>query len=261
MLRNHLVDHPEERARVKLRFCLHLGTGNTESFLKVFLVPYQDIRIFNNPGHYFDGLLLATPEVPEFLTEIQVEADNSPRLFRRLHSFDDELTGGFGQCGKDTAAVKPANPAGKDLIPPKVSRLELCGRFIRTVVEHHRGTDTLPAVTVHSCHIGTSNAIVLEALVERLHPHGAYPFGDKVADRIINHRGHDAGVQSEAIRQVGGNIELTATHMDMALRCLAKRDDAWIQTMHQCTDGNKIEGGFFTNGQACTHFPLPSRGS
>ena len=80
---------------------------------------------------------------------------------------------------------------------------------------------------------GPLHAVVLEVLVERLHAHRAHALGDQVADRVIHHRGRDAGVQAEAVGQVGGAVELAAADVDVALGRLAERDDARVQAMDQ----------------------------
>jgi len=38
-----------------------------------------------------------------------------------------------------------------------------------------------------------------------------------------------AGVEAEAVRQVGGDVELAAADVDVAVRRLAERDDAGVE--------------------------------
>ena len=57
---------------------------------------------------------------------------------------------------------------------------------------------------------------VREVLVERPHAHRPDPFGNQIADRIIDHRGRHAGLQLEAIGQVRRNVELAAAKEKVA---------------------------------------------
>ena len=50
---------------------------------------------------------------------------------------------------------------------------------------------------------GPGDAVVLEALVERRDAHGPHALGDQVADGVVDHGRGDAGLQAEAVRQVG----------------------------------------------------------
>ena len=94
---------------------------------------------------------------------------------------------------------------------------------------------------------------MLEALVERLHAHGANTLGDQVANRIVDHGGSDAGVQAKAIRQVGGAIELAAANVDAALGRFAKRNDARIKTVDQRAERKKIEFSGLADIQTVFH--------
>ena len=84
---------------------------------------------------------------------------------------------------------------------------------------------------------------MLEPLVEGLDAHRLHALRDQIPDRIVDHRRHDAGLQSEAVRQVGGDIEFTAADMDLILVRLAKRDDAGVQAMDQSAERHQVQGG------------------
>src|SRR5207302_661811 len=73
------------------------------------------------------------------------------------------------------------------------------------------------------------------------HAHGLHAFADQVANGIVDHRGGDARPESEAVSEVGGDIEFTAAHVNVALVSLAKGDDAGIEPVDQSTEGKKIE--------------------
>ena len=87
---------------------------------------------------------------------------------------------------------------------------------------------------------GPLNAVVLEMLVERFDAHRADAFGDQIADRIIHHRGGDAGLQPEAIGQIGRDIEFAAADVNVALSRFAERNDSRIEPMHQRAERNEI---------------------
>ena len=63
----------------------------------------------------------------------------------------------------------------------------------------------------------------------------------KVADGVIHHRRSDAGLQAEAIGQIGGDIEFAAADVNVALRCLSKRDDARVETMDKTANRHEVE--------------------
>ena len=94
--------------------------------------------------------------------------------------------------------------------PPKISfqlkspGLSCAGGFVAAVVEHHRRAHALAAVAVNRGHVRAVHAVVLELLVERLHAHRPHALGDQVADGIIHHGRGDAGVEPEAIGEIGG---------------------------------------------------------
>ena len=199
---------------------------------------------------------MAAPDVPQLGAVVQIERSDRAGRLGGLHPFDDHLAGGFRQRGKDAAAVEPAHAAGEDRLPVEIARLELRGGFIRAVVEHHRGAHALAAVAVDGGHVGTVDAVVLESLVKWLDAHGPHALGDQVADRVIHHGRGDAGLQAEAIRQIGGAVELAAADVDLALGRLAEGNDARIEAMDQRAQGEKIQCAFWFDIQSVFHWVL-----
>ena len=169
------------------------------------------------------------------------------------HAFDDDLGGGRRERGEDAAAVEPADAAGEDGLPVEVARLELGAGLVAAVVEDHGRAHALAAVAIDGGHVGAVDAVVLEVLVEGLHAHGPHPLGDQVADGIIHHRRGDAGLQAEAVGQVGGDVKLAAADVDLALGRLAERDDARVQAVDEGAEGHKVQRATLTDIQAMLH--------
>ena len=117
----------------------------------------------------------------------------------------------------------------------------------------------MAAIAVHSGHIWTVNAVVLEALVERLYAHCPHALGDQIADRVVHHRGGDAGLHAEAIGEIGGAIELAAADVDLALGGLAEGDDSRIEAMNQGAERQEIQGAFLSNIETIFHLPSPDQ--
>ena len=69
---------------------------------------------------------------------------------------------------------------------------------------------------------------------------------------IIHHGRGDAGLAAETIRQVGGHVELAAADVDLALRRLAKGDDARVEAMDQRAEGQEVQGAVL--GECSNHF-------
>ena len=131
--------------------------------------------------------------------------------------------------------------------------LSRAGRLVRAVIEDYRAAHAVAAVAVHRGHVGARDAIVLEVLVEGLHAHGPHPLGDQIADGIIDHRGDDAGLEAEAVRQVGGAVEFAAAHVDLAFGGLAKGDDTGVQPMDQGAQGDEVQCAAWGNIQTMIH--------
>ena len=149
--------------------------------------------------------------------------------------------------------MEPAHAASEDSLPIEIARFQEPGGFVRAVIEHHRGAHAVAAVAIHRRHIWAAHAIVLEVLIERTDAHGLHALGDQVAHRIVHHGGGDARLHAEAVREVGGAIELAAGNVDQALGGLAERDDSGIQAMDECAQGHEIQGAVGTNLQTMTH--------
>ena len=203
--------------------------------------------------HHRQRLRLPAPDVPELLAEVQIERRDRARRLRRLHAFDDQFARGFGQRGEDAAAVEPAHACAEDFLPVEIARLEQAAGFVAAVVEHHRRAHAVAAVAVDRGHVRAAHAVVLEPFVERFHAHRPDALGDQVADGIIHHGGGDAGVQAEAIGEVGGAVEFAAADVDLALGGLAERDDAGIEAMDQRAEGQKVQRAFFGDVQTIFH--------
>ena len=75
--------------------------------------------------------------------------------------------------------------------------------------------------------------------IERPNAHRADTFIDQIADRVIDHRGGDAGRQSKAIGQVGGDVELAAADVDQALGGFAEWNDSGVEAMNDGAERKK----------------------
>jgi hypothetical protein len=176
---------------------------------------------------------LAAPDVPELLAVVEVEGGDGARGLGGLHASMISFARGLRQRGEDAAAVKPAHARAEDFVPVEVARLELARGLVGAVVEDHRRAHAVTLVAVDGGHVRAAHAVVLEPLVERSHAHGAHALGDQVADGIVHHRGGDAGLEAEAVGQVGRDVELAAADVDGALGGLAERDDAGVEAVDE----------------------------
>ena len=98
------------------------------------------------------------------------------------------------------------------------------------------------------------HAVVLEMFVERLHAHRADALGNQVADGIIHHRAGHAGVQAEAVGEVGGDVEFAAADVNVAARRFAERNDARIKAVDQRAQGQEVQRAGFADVQTSFHF-------
>jgi hypothetical protein len=140
-------------------------------------------------------------------------------------------------------------PAPKIGVPVEVARLQLARGLVGAVVEDDRRAHAVPLVAVDGGHVRAAHAVVLEPLVERSHAHGAHALGDQVADGVVHHRGGDAGLQAEAVGQVGRDVELAAADVDGALGGLAEGDDAGVQAMDEGAEGEEVESARLQRGR------------
>ena len=150
--------------------------------------------------------------------------------------------------------MKPAHALGEDRLPVDVSGLQLGRSFIAAVVEDHRGADALAAIAVDRRHVRTVDAVVFEMPVEWRDAHCTHALGDQVADRVVNHRRSDAGLQPEAIREIGRDVEFTAADVDVAVGGFPEGNDSGIETMDQCAEGQEVQGAVRTDVQAVFHW-------
>ena len=109
------------------------------------------------------------------------------------------------------------------------------------VIEDHGRTHALAAIAVDGGDIGAADAVVLEPLVKRRHARLAHPAFDQFADAVIDHRGGDAGPQSEAIGQIGGDVVFAAGDVDLDRAGLAERHHAGIEPVYQRPQGEEIQ--------------------
>jgi hypothetical protein len=93
----------------------------------------------------------------------------------------------------------------------------------------------------------------LNSFVKRLHAHRADALVDELADRIIDHRADDAGLEPETIGEIRRAVEFAAADMDVAVRGFAERDDAGIKTVDERAEGKEVERAGFTDVQAVFH--------
>src|SRR6185312_6417159 len=140
---------------------------------------------------------------------------------------------------------EPADAAGEDRFPVEIARPEQGSSFVGAVVEHDWSADAVPTIAVNGGHVGTVDAIVLEALVEGPDAHGADAFRDEVADRIVDHGGGDAGLQFESVGQIRGAVEFAAADVDLTATGLAERDDAGVEAMNEGAEREEIETVLF----------------
>ena len=134
-----------------------------------------------------------------------------------------------------------------------MSSPELAGSFVAAVVKHHGRADTLAAIGIDRGQIRAADAVVFEIFIKRLDPHGPHALGNQVANRVIHHRAGDAGVQAEAVGEIGRHVEFAAADMDVAMGRLAEGDDAGIEAMDQGAKGEEIEGAVRADIQAVFH--------
>ncbi len=253
VLRHHLIDHAEKSARVELRSRRHVLTGDAEPFLQVLLVADEHVNVLDDAGDRFDRAVLAPRNLPELLAEVEVERGDGARGLRGLHAFDDDLGRRLRKGREDAARVEPADTAREDFPPVEVAGLELRGGLIRAVVEDDGRADAVAAVAVDGGDVGAAHAVVLEPLVEGLDAHRADALGDELADGVADHRRDDAGVEAEAVGEVGGAVELAARNVYLASRSLAEGDDAGVNAVDERAQAYEVQRTFLLDVQTVTH--------
>ncbi len=248
-----LIDHREERGRIEFGGRLDVLALDAEPLLEVFLVADDDVDILHDAAEHIERLGVAAPDVPELGAVIEIERRDGTGRLRGAHGLDDEFTGRLGEGGEDAAAVEPTDARREDFLPVEVARLELAGGLVAAVVEHHRGAHALAAVAVHGGHVRAAHTVVLELLVVRLHAHRPNTFGDQVTDRVVDHRADDAGVEPEAVGEVGGDVELATADMDVAVVRLAERDDTRVKAVDESAQRQHVDGAFGAEVEAVFH--------
>jgi hypothetical protein len=78
-------------------------------------------------------------------------------------------------------------------------------------------------------------------LVKRTHTHGPHPLVDQVTNRVVDHGCGNAGFQLEAVGEVGSTVELSTADVNCTLAGFAKRNNAGIQPMNECSEGEEVE--------------------
>ena len=253
---DHLVDHAEEGRRVELRCRRHVRPRDAEALLQVLFVADQHVDVLDDARHGLDRAPLAARNLPELLAEVEVERGDRARGLRRLHAIDDHLGGRLGERGEDAAAVEPAHAALEDLVPVEVAGLELRGGLVRAIVEDDGGAYAVAAVAVDGGDVGAAHAVVLEPLVEGLDAHRADALGDEIADGVVDHRRGDAGVEAEAVGEVGGAVELAAGDVDLAARRFAEGDDAGVEAVDERAERDEVQRALLLDVQTVTHLSI-----
>src|ERR1043166_2705455 len=123
--------------------------------------------------------------------------------------------------------MKPPHAVAEDRFPIEIARLQKCRRFVRTVVKNHRWPYAVAAVAVNRRDVWSRHTVVIEPFIKWFDSNRLDASRDQVADRVLDHRGDNAGVQTKAVCEIGGDVIFAAAHVDLALMCFAKRNDAW----------------------------------
>ena len=92
-----------------------------------------------------------------------------------------------------------------------------------------------------------------EEPVERRYPLRPHPFSNQVSDGIVDHGAYDRRLESEAVGEIRGHVELGPAHMNVALSRLPKWDHARIETVVERSKRDKVEGTSWLNAEAVAH--------
>ena len=198
------VDHAHKSTGIKFRSGGSYRAGHAEPALQVFLVTYEDVDILHDARQNILCALGTAIEVPQFLTEVEVERNDRPRRLRGLHTLNDHVDGCLRKRGKDPSTVEPWHTRGENELPVEVARLQLSGRLVRAVRKRRPEArmpwpQSLSTVAMFS----PSDAVVWEALVEGLDSHRPHPLGDEVADGIVDDCGCHARLETETVGEIG----------------------------------------------------------
>src|ERR1035438_6430888 len=102
MLFHDLVDHFEEDTRVEFGPGCNLGSCNSQSLLQVLFIANQNIHVLDDTSNHVDCVLIASGDIPELLTEVQVERGDSTSRFGLAHRFDRKFRRGWRKRCKDS---------------------------------------------------------------------------------------------------------------------------------------------------------------
>ena len=91
----------------------------------------------------------------------------------------------------------------------------------------------MAAVAVDCGNVRPAHPVVLEAFIEWLDTHRPHSLGNQFADRIVHHRRRYSGPQAEAVRQIGGDVKLTAADMNLTFGRFAEGNDSRIKAVDQ----------------------------
>src|SRR5439155_3345783 len=135
----------------------------------------------------------------------------------------------------------------------EVARLEPGRRLVGAVVEDDGRAYADAAIAIDGGDIRAGDPIVGIALVEGRHSHRPDPIFHQFTDGIMDHRADDAGLEAEAVRQVGGDVELSAADMDTALGRFAERDDSWVQAVDKRAQRHQVQRAGRRYSQSILH--------
>ena len=250
------LHHPEESTWIELADFLNVLAFDAQPHLQVLFVADQDVAQLDDLSQRGLARIQSSGNLPQLRSIVQVKADDRSRFLRSLHSLDNDFGRRRGQSGEDAATVKPAAATGKDRLPVDVALLELSGGFVRPVVKNNGSTHAAALVAVDSGHVRAVDSVVLVHLVKRRDPHCPDTFLNQLAERVVHHRGRDAGVHFEAVGEIRRTVELATADMDRALSRFAERDSAWINPVDHGTQGKKVEATGGGNVQHVFSFEL-----
>ncbi len=241
MLLDHAVDEYEERIRVEARLARDVRPGDAEAFLKILFISDQRIKMAGDPLDHLLAVRRAADGRPEFRAIVEVERGDGAGGLGGLHSLDDQRSGGLGERREDAAGMKPAHAAVENPRPVEVAGLEQGTGFIRAVVEDDRRPHSVAAIAVDGGDIGPAHAVVLEPFVERSHAGFAHAGLHELSDGIVDHSRRDARLHSEAVREVGGHVVFAAGDVNVDRSCLAERNHARVEPMHERAQREEVE--------------------
>ena len=137
--------------------------------------------------------------------------------------------------------MEPPHALAKYPIPVKITCLEHCTCFVRTVVEDHRWACAITSVTVNRGYIGAVDTVVLKSFEVRLYTHFPDPGFNQFTNAIINHGAGDAGIEAKAIGQTGCDIVVPAGDVNFNRAGFAEGDHTGVKAMYKGSEGQKVQ--------------------